>query len=84
MGLIITSVRSQRKTRPISHYLKGNVQNKKVLAFEQGADGVFRYQGRLCVPMVDGIQERIIEEDHRSKYSIHPGSTKRYHDLREV
>ncbi|KAH0678966.1 hypothetical protein KY284_020051 [Solanum tuberosum] len=39
---------------------------------------------RLCVPIVDGLQERIIEEAHSSRYSIHPGSTKMYRDLREV
>ncbi|WMV18771.1 hypothetical protein MTR67_012156, partial [Solanum verrucosum] len=47
-------------------------------------DGVLRYQGRLCVPRVDKLQERIIEEAHSSRYSIHLGSTKMYHDLRDV
>ncbi|KAH0720379.1 hypothetical protein KY285_005181 [Solanum tuberosum] len=61
-----------------------NVHKQKVLAFEQGGDGVLRYQGRLCVPMVDGLQERIMEEAHSSRYSIHPGSTKMHRDLREV
>ena len=43
-----------------------------------------RYQGRLCVSNVDGLRSRIFEETHGSRYSIHPGSTKMYHDLREV
>ncbi|WMV42498.1 hypothetical protein MTR67_035883 [Solanum verrucosum] len=34
--------------------------------------------------MVDGLQERIMEEAHSFRESIHPGSTKMYHDLREV
>ncbi|WMV49184.1 hypothetical protein MTR67_042569 [Solanum verrucosum] len=34
--------------------------------------------------MVDGLQEKIMEEAHSSRYSIHPGSTKMYRDLREV
>ncbi|XP_049372615.1 uncharacterized protein LOC125837564 [Solanum verrucosum] len=54
------------------------------MAFEQGGDGVLRYQGRLCVPRVDELQERIMEEAHSSRYFIHPGSTKMYRDLREV
>ncbi|WMV29266.1 hypothetical protein MTR67_022651 [Solanum verrucosum] len=33
--------------------LKANVHKQKVMAFEQGGDGVLKYQGRLCVPMVD-------------------------------
>ena len=43
-----------------------------------------KYQGRLCVPRVDRIQERRIKKAHSSRYSIHPGSTKMYRDLREV
>ena len=54
------------------------------MAFEQGGDGVLRYQGRLCVPRVNELQERIMEEDHSSRYSIHSGSTKMYRDLRVV
>ncbi|WMV41752.1 hypothetical protein MTR67_035137 [Solanum verrucosum] len=34
--------------------------------------------------MVDGLQERIMEEAQCSRYSIHLGSTKMYRDLREV
>uniref|UniRef100_A0A0V0GZ67 Putative ovule protein n=1 Tax=Solanum chacoense TaxID=4108 RepID=A0A0V0GZ67_SOLCH len=54
------------------------------MAFTQGGDEVLRFQGRLCVPNIDNIRERIMTEAHSSKYSIHPGSTKMYHDLREV
>ena len=47
-------------------------------------DGGFTYQGRLCVSMVDGIQEMITEETSNSRYSINLGFTKMYRDLREV
>ncbi|XP_060200298.1 uncharacterized protein LOC132628537, partial [Lycium barbarum] len=49
-----------------------------------GDDGTLRYRGRLCVPDVDGLRERIMAEAHNSRYSIHPGSTKMYHDLKEI
>ena len=64
--------------------LKENIQKERVLAFEQGGHGVLRYEGRLSVPMVDGIQERIMKETQISKYSTHPGSTNMHRDLREV
>ena len=64
--------------------LKANVQKQRVLASEHWGDGVLRYQGRFYVPMLDGLQERIIEEAHSSIYSIHPGSTKMYPDLRKA
>ena len=45
---------------------------------------MLKYQGRLCVPRVDGLQERILEESHSFRYSIHMSSTMMYRDLREV
>ncbi|XP_070025852.1 uncharacterized protein [Nicotiana sylvestris] len=48
-----------------------------------GEDGVLQLQGRLCVPNVDGLRERILEEAHSLRYSIHPGAIKMYRDLRQ-
>ena len=45
---------------------------------------MIRYQGRLCVPYVDGLRDRILEEVHGFRYSIHSRLTKMYHDLREI
>ncbi|WMV58615.1 hypothetical protein MTR67_052000 [Solanum verrucosum] len=64
--------------------LKESVLNKSVEDFSQGGDGVLRYQCRLCVPNVDGLREKILEEAHSSRYFMHPGATKMYRDLRKV
>ncbi|WMV54654.1 hypothetical protein MTR67_048039 [Solanum verrucosum] len=82
--MMCTEVKEKQDQDPILLKLKANVHKQKVLAFEQGGDSVLRYQGRLCVPRVDELQERIMEEAHSSRYSIHLGSTKMYRDLREV
>ncbi|XP_069151919.1 uncharacterized protein [Solanum lycopersicum] len=60
------------------------VHKQRVLSFEQWGDGELNYQGRLCVPKVDGLQERILEKAHSSRYSIHLGPTKMYSDFTEV
>ena len=52
--------------------------------FSQGGDGVLRFQNRLCVPDVEDLRQRIMAEAHSARYSIHPGATKMYHDLREI
>ena len=49
-----------------------------------GGDDIHKYQDRLCVPYVDDLQSRIVAEAHRSRYSIHPGCTKMYHDLKQI
>ncbi|CAM8901825.1 unnamed protein product [Rhodiola kirilowii] len=41
-----------------------------------------RYQNRLVVPANEALKEDLLREAHHSKYTIHPGSTKMYQDLR--
>ncbi|WMV08283.1 hypothetical protein MTR67_001668 [Solanum verrucosum] len=64
--------------------ISDGVHNQRVEVFSQGGDGVLRYQGRLCVPDVGELRKHILTEAHNSRYSIHPGATKMYRDLREV
>ena len=80
----LCKIEEKQNQDPIFLDLKYNVNKQRLLAFEQRGDGVLRYQGRLCVLMVNGLQERIMEEAHISIHSIHPESTKMYRDLREV
>ncbi|XP_075074718.1 uncharacterized protein LOC142162283 [Nicotiana tabacum] len=47
------------------------------------SDGVLRMSDRLCVADVDGLRHAILKEAHNTKYTIHPGSTKMYHDLKQ-
>jgi hypothetical protein len=35
------------------------------------------------VPMREALKKKILDEAHTSRYSIHPGSTRMYHDLRQ-
>ncbi|XP_060216698.1 uncharacterized protein LOC132644138 [Lycium barbarum] len=37
----------------------------------------------LCVPDVGNLRQTIMEEAHSSRYSIHPGDTKMYQDLKK-
>ena len=45
-------------------------------------DGALRQGDRLCVPDVDELRQRVLRESHYSRYSIHPGITKMYHDVK--
>ena len=53
-------------------------------SFVLGGDDILRYQDKLCVPDVDDLWTRIIADAHGSRYFIHLGSTKMYHDLKQV
>ena len=46
------------------------------------SDGSLRYRGRVVVPHLIDLREEILREFHCSRFSIHPGGTKMYRDLR--
>jgi hypothetical protein len=35
------------------------------------------------VPKKEALKKKILDEAHASRYSIHPGGTKMYHDLQK-
>lgn len=80
----VMHMKSKQDLDPILVELKKSLLKKFVEAFSQGGDGVLRYLGKLFVLDVDGLREQILEKAYSSRYSIHLGVTKMYHDLREV
>ena len=82
-SMVVEVKSKQHLDRPLMEF-KEEVLGKLNESFSLGRDGVFRYQGRLCIPNVHDLKNRIIEQDHGSRYSIHPGSKKMFHELREV
>ena len=46
-------------------------------------EGILRFNSRIWVPNVQELKREILQEAHQSRYSIHPGSTKMYRDLKE-
>ncbi|KAJ0714948.1 putative nucleotidyltransferase, Ribonuclease H [Helianthus annuus] len=46
-------------------------------------EGALYFKKRIWVPLHGGLREVILDEAHKSRYSIHPGSDKMYQDLKE-
>jgi hypothetical protein len=55
----------------------------RVACFREDAEGALWFKERLVVPKREALKKKILDEGHTSRYSIHPGSTKMYHDLRQ-
>ncbi|GKB88392.1 putative reverse transcriptase domain-containing protein [Tanacetum coccineum] len=51
---------------------------------EQRADGMLFLNGRSWIPYRCDLRELIMNELHKSKYPIHPGSDKMYQDLKKL
>jgi hypothetical protein len=62
--------------------IKAQIKEDKAPGFSIDDQGTLWYKKRICVPEIKEISESILCEAHDSAYSIHPESTKMYHDLK--
>ncbi|GKC37506.1 putative reverse transcriptase domain-containing protein, partial [Tanacetum coccineum] len=51
---------------------------------ERKGDGSLYFMDRIWVSLVGGVRTVIIDEAHKSRYSIPPGADKMYYDLRDM
>ena len=49
--------------------------------FKVNKDGILRFRGIICVPDDPKVKNQLLEEAHRSKYTMNPGSTNMYQNL---
>ncbi|KAJ0466688.1 putative nucleotidyltransferase, Ribonuclease H [Helianthus annuus] len=49
---------------------------------EQKENGAYYVNGCIWVPLYGDLRELVMDEAHKSRYSVHPGSDKMYHDLK--
>ncbi|KAA0054634.1 pol protein [Cucumis melo var. makuwa] len=52
--------------------------------FSISSDDGLMFEGRLCVPEDSAVKTELLTEAHSSPFTMHPGSTKMYQDLRSV
>jgi hypothetical protein len=62
--------------------IKRNIKEEKSPSFSEDEKGVLWYKGRICVPNVKKLKDKILREMHESGYSIHLGGNKMYHDFK--
>jgi hypothetical protein len=77
-------IATQKSVKGMDH-IKRRMQegNPKVTCFCKDVEQTLWFKERLVVPKREALKEKILDEAHTLRYSIHPGSTKMYHDLRQ-
>src|SRR5437667_459649 len=73
---------AQRNDKGIAHIRRRLGNDEILMGFRQDQDGVIWFKNRLIVPKDQELQRQILDEAHHSRFSIHPGSTKIYQDLK--
>jgi hypothetical protein len=73
--------KGQLNDEKIKEYKK-LIELGKVPEFREDEQGTIWFKNRICVSEIKHLCETILKEAHDSTFSIHPGSTKMYQDLK--
>src|SRR5512142_1521282 len=80
---LVDQVRAAQVNDPEIAELKKNMRVGKARDFLEDEHGTIWMGERVCVADDKEVKDLILTEAHQTQYSIHPGSTKMYQDLKE-
>nr|GEU29074.1 reverse transcriptase domain-containing protein [Tanacetum cinerariifolium] len=80
-NVIADALSRKEREKPLRKEDLGRMQKQ---IFEIRSNGIRYHDKRIWLPLYGGLRDLIMHESHKSKYSIHPGSTKMYQDLRKL
>jgi hypothetical protein len=80
---LMDQIREAQKVDTKIDEIKENMSKGKADGFHEDDQGTIWFEKRVCVPRDTKIKRLIFQEAHDSPYSIHPGNTKMYMDLKE-
>jgi hypothetical protein len=85
MPTLRDEIKAAQKNDEDMGHIKRRLQERdpKVACFREDAEGTLWFKEMLVVPKKEALKKKILDEAYMSRYSIHPGSTKMYHDLRQ-
>ena len=63
--------------------IKKNIAENGESKYHIDSGGILRFEGRIWIPTDPDLREEILQEAHNTRYSVHPGSTKMYRDLKQ-
>nr|CAE05320.2 OSJNBa0056L23.18 [Oryza sativa Japonica Group] len=79
---LFDQVREAQVNDPDIQEIKKNMRRGKAIGFVEDEQGTVWLGERICVPENKELKDTIMKEAHETLYSIHPGSTKMYQDLK--
>nr|CAE04480.3 OSJNBa0029L02.21 [Oryza sativa Japonica Group] len=79
---LLDQICEAQKNDPDMHGILKNMKQGKAAGFTEDEHGTLWNGNGVCVPDDKELKQLILQEAHESPYSIHPGSTKMYLDLK--
>ena len=59
-----------------------DIEKFSPLGYTLWRDGILLFRGRICIPSDGKLKQEILNEAHKSHYTIHPGIAKMYNALK--
>jgi hypothetical protein len=82
-SVILQRIIDAQKNDEGMKHIHEKIEDEKAKCFRKDDQGIVWFNNRIVVPKDEEIHQQILDEAHLSRYSIHPGSTKMYHDLKQ-
>jgi hypothetical protein len=82
-SIILQRIIDAQRTDKDMKYIHEKMEAGKANFFRKDDQGVIWFKDRIVVPKDVEVRQQILDEAHHSRYSIHPGSTKMYQDLKQ-
>jgi hypothetical protein len=76
-------ITAQKNAKCMCHIKRMQEGDLKVACFHEDVEGTLWFKDILVVPKREALKQKILVEAQMLRYSIQPGSTKMYHDLRQ-
>ena len=81
---LLDCIKKIKKNEPTVLRWLEKVQKGELPDFNLGSNGILRFRNRIVAPRDEELKKKIIEETHRSRYTVHPDSGKMYQDLKRL
>jgi hypothetical protein len=82
-SVLLQRIMDAQKDNEGMKHIREKIEARKAKCFRKDDQGIVWFNNRIVVPKNEEIRQHILDEAYLSRYSIHPGSTKMYHDLKQ-
>ncbi|KAI3799955.1 hypothetical protein L1987_35261 [Smallanthus sonchifolius] len=81
---LTTQIRMAQQEALKEKNIRSEALRGMIKQLEPKSDDTFYFMNRIWVPSNGNLRMLVMDEAHKSRYSIHPGSDKMYKDLKEL
>ena len=79
---LYAELREKQQNDPKLRKIRAAKAQGRAGSFDIAEDGSMKFKGRWCVPNDPILKNEIMSEAHNTPYSVHPGGSKMYKDLK--